>query len=74
MIPEYIVICESKGVNLPPNSASASGVYQIIRGTWEAYGGRRFASEAWLATIPEQGIIASRIWAGGSGASQWVCA
>ena len=72
-IPEYVVMCESKGQNLPPNSAGASGFYQIIVETWAAYGGRRFASEAWLASRAQQGVVARRIWTE-AGASQWVCA
>ena len=72
-IPEYVVICESKGQNLPPNSAGASGYYQIIPGTWSSFGGTRYAPEAWEATRYEQGVIARRIW-DEAGASQWVCA
>jgi len=71
-IPEYIVICESKGVNLPPNSAGASGYYQIIPGTWSSHGGLKYASEAYLATKAQQGIIARKIWNEG-GPSEWVC-
>lgn len=66
-------MCESGGANLPPNSAGASGVYQVIPETWAAYGGRQYAPEAYEASIPEQGVIAARIWDGGRGASQWVC-
>ena len=35
-IPWPIVQCESGGQNLPPNSAGASGYYQILRETWRA--------------------------------------
>ena len=66
-------MCESKGTNEPPNSATASGYYQIITSTWEAYGGKGFAPEAWLATREQQGIVARRIWDAG-GPSQWECA
>ncbi len=71
-IPESIVMCESGGQNLPPNSAGASGYYQIIPGTWRLFGGTGPA--AYLAPKSEQDAVASRIWAGGSGASDWVCA
>jgi len=73
-IPWPIVKCESGGRNLPPNRASAAGYYQIISSTWAAYGGRAFAPRADLATKAQQSIIAARIWDGGRGASQWVCA
>ena len=71
-IPPAIVMCESKGTNEAPNSASASGYYQIIVSTWDAFGGQAFASEAWLASKHEQGIVARRIWNSG-GPEQWVC-
>ena len=38
-IPWPIVQCESGGQNLPPNSAGASGYYQIIPSTWRGEGG-----------------------------------
>ncbi len=71
-IPYAIVLCESGGQNLTPNSAGASGYYQIIPSTWRGYGGTGPA--AYLASKAEQDAVASRIWAGGSGASAWVCA
>lgn len=71
-IPAPIVMCESRGQNLPPNSATASGYYQIIDSTWRSYGGS--TQEAYLAPKPQQDQVAARIWAGGSGASQWDCA
>lgn len=72
-IPAAIVMCESGGANLAPNSAGASGYYQVIPSTWIAYGGGRYASQAYLASKSAQDEIAARIWAGGSGAGQWVC-
>jgi peptidoglycan hydrolase CwlO-like protein len=71
-IPYAIVLCESGGQNLPPNSAGASGYYQILPSTWKLYGGSGPA--AYLAGKSEQDAVASRIWNGGAGASQWVCA
>ena len=71
-IPEPIVMCESHGENLPPNGDDASGYYQIIPSTWQANGGD--GSAAYLSVKPEQDRVASRIWDGGRGASQWTCA
>jgi septal ring factor EnvC (AmiA/AmiB activator) len=71
-IPYSIVLCESGGQNLPPNSAGASGYYQIMPATWRLFGGSGPA--AYLASKSEQDAVASRIWNGGSGASNWVCA
>jgi peptidoglycan hydrolase CwlO-like protein len=71
-IPYSIVLCESGGQNLPPNSAGASGYYQIMPATWKEYGGSGPA--AYLAPKSEQDAVASRIWDGGAGASAWVCA
>jgi hypothetical protein len=71
-IPYAIVLCESGGQNLPPNSAGASGYYQIMPATWRLFGGTGPA--AYLAPKAEQDAVASRIWNGGAGASNWVCA
>jgi septal ring factor EnvC (AmiA/AmiB activator) len=71
-IPYAIVLCESGGQNLPPNSAGASGYYQIMPATWKMFGGSGPA--AYLASKGEQDAVASRIWNGGAGASNWVCA
>jgi septal ring factor EnvC (AmiA/AmiB activator) len=71
-IPYAIVLCESGGQNLPPNSAGASGYYQIIPSTWSLFGGTGPA--AYLASKAEQDAIAAKIWNGGAGASNWVCA
>jgi septal ring factor EnvC (AmiA/AmiB activator) len=70
-IPYAIVLCESGGQNLPPNSAGASGYYQIIPGTWKDFGGTGPA--AYLASKSEQDAVASKIWDGGAGASNWSC-
>jgi septal ring factor EnvC (AmiA/AmiB activator) len=71
-IPYAIVLCESGGQNLSPNSAGASGYYQIMPATWKLFGGTGPA--AYLASKSEQDAVASRIWNGGSGAHNWVCA
>jgi septal ring factor EnvC (AmiA/AmiB activator) len=71
-IPYQIVLCESGGQNLPPNSAGASGYYQILASTWRGAGGTGPA--AYLASKSEQDAVASRLWNGGAGASNWVCA
>ena len=71
-IPYQVVLCESGGQNLPPNSAGASGYYQILASTWTGAGGTGPA--AYLASKSEQDAVASRLWAGGAGASNWVCA
>jgi peptidoglycan hydrolase CwlO-like protein len=70
-IPWPIVQCESGGQNMPPNSAGASGYYQIIPSTWALYGGSGPA--AYLTSKAEQDAVARRIWAG-SGPSAWDCA
>jgi septal ring factor EnvC (AmiA/AmiB activator) len=70
-IPYAIVLCESGGQNDPPNSAGASGYYQIIPSTWQEYGGTGPA--AWLAPKSEQDAVAKRIW-DGAGPGAWDCA
>ena len=71
-IPWPIVQCESGGQNLPPNSAGASGFYQFLPSTWRGLGGS--TPHAHLAPKAEQDRLAARLWAGGSGAHNWVCA
>ena len=71
-IPWPIVQCESGGQNLPPNSAGASGYYQIIPSTWKGAGGT--TAQAYQAPKSEQDAVAARIWDGGAGAGNWVCA
>ena len=70
-IPYAIVLCESGGQDLPPNSAGASGYYQIIPSTWHDFGGTGPA--AYLAPKSEQDAVATRIWNNGAGASNWAC-
>jgi hypothetical protein len=71
-IPYPIVLCESGGQNLTPNSAGASGYYQILPSTWQGAGGSGPA--AYLAPKAEQDRIATALWNNGAGASNWVCA
>jgi Transglycosylase-like domain len=71
-IPEAIVMCESKDIDEPPNSAGASGYYQIIPSTWSAYGGSP-PDNASEHSRAEQSAVAARIWDGGAGAGQWEC-
>jgi len=70
-IPYPIVLCESGGQNLTPNSAGASGYYQIIPSTWQLFGGS--GAQAYLASRAEQSAVAAKIWNGGAGASNWTC-
>ncbi|HEX3801790.1 MAG TPA: transglycosylase family protein [Solirubrobacteraceae bacterium] len=71
-IPYAIVLCESGGQNLPPNSAGASGYYQIMPATWSEFGGS--GSAAYMAPKSEQDAVAAKIWNNGAGASNWTCA
>jgi hypothetical protein len=71
-IPWPVVQCESGGQNLPPNSATASGYYQITDDTWHGLGGS--THHAYQASKAEQDRLAARLWNGGAGASNWVCA
>ncbi len=70
-IPYAIVQCESGGQNLPPNSAGASGYYQMLPDTWHGLGG---SGQAFQSSKVEQDRLAARLWAGGAGARNWVCA
>ena len=71
-IPWAIVQCESGGQNLPPNFAGASGYYQFMVATWKGLGGS--TPQAYQASKAEQDRLASRLWAGGAGRDNWVCA
>lgn len=71
-IPWEIVQCESGGQNLPPNSAGASGYYQFMPETWRGLGGK--GPHAYLRPKAEQDALAAKLWAGGRGAHNWVCA
>ena len=71
-IPWAVVQCESGGQNLPPNSAGASGYYQMMPATWKGLGGS--TSDAYKASKAEQDRLAGQLWNNGAGASNWVCA
>ena len=71
-IPTSVVMCESGGRNVPSSGGGPSGYYQITSSTWQAAGGS--GSAAYEASKAEQDAVARRIWAGGSGASNWTCA
>jgi peptidoglycan hydrolase CwlO-like protein len=71
-IPWPIVQCESGGQNLPPNYAGASGYYQFMVATWKGLGGS--TPQAYQASKAEQDRLAARLWAGGAGRGNWVCA
>ena len=71
-IPWPIVQCESGGQNVPPNYAGASGYYQFMQATWRGLGGS--TPHAYQASKAEQDRLAARLWAGGAGRHNWVCA
>ncbi len=70
-IPYSVVLCESGGQDLTPNSAGASGYYQILPSTWKLFGGTGPA--AYQASKAEQDAVATRIWNAGAGAGNWDC-
>lgn len=67
-IPWYIVACESGGSWGAYNPSGAAGPYQIMP-MW----GRPWPANTASARLAHH-RIAARIWAGGSGASNWACA
>jgi peptidoglycan hydrolase CwlO-like protein len=71
-IPWPIVQCESGGQNLPPNYATASGYYQMLDTTFHGLGGTQ--AHAYLAPKSVQDQLAAKLWDGGRGARNWVCA
>src|SRR3954454_6124835 len=60
---EAVVSCESGGQNIhtriEPWKNTASGFFQITNGTWEAYGGKEFATTAMGASRDEQQTVAN---------------
>ncbi|TMK40093.1 MAG: hypothetical protein E6G56_08825 [Actinobacteria bacterium] len=71
-IPWSVVQCESGGQDLPPNGAGASGYYQFLDSTWQQLGGS--TPHAYQAPKSEQDRLAAKLWSGGGGAGNWVCA
>ncbi len=69
---DRIAQCESGG-NWSVVDSMYSGGLGIYNGTWDAFGGRDFATNAGLATREEQIIVAERIKAG-VGITGWGCA
>lgn len=71
---EPVIQCESGGNPTAQNpNSSASGLYQIIDGTWAAYGGLDFATRAKDATPEQQRIVAEAVL-DGQGPGAWgVC-
>ena len=55
-----------------PTAPSASGYYQMLDSTWRGLGGS--TPHAYQASKAEQDRLAAKLWAGGSGAHNWVCA
>lgn len=66
-IPYYIVYCESRGEWTAANPSGALGPYQLLG--W----GAPYPATTWKAKM-ENHRIAAGLWAGGAGASNWVCA
>ena len=59
-----IMKCESNNRNVRnTQGSSASGYYQITKGTWQDHGGREYAPEAIKASKAEQTVVAKRILA-----------
>lgn len=74
-----LVRCESGGNPAIVNNTAAghaagrpAGLFQIVTGTWLAYGGGQFAPAADRATPGQQQIVADRIYAA-RGAAPWEC-
>jgi hypothetical protein len=65
-IPGYIVACESGGDYNARNPSGARGAYQLMPGTYAAYGGDGSWSPA------DQDRVAARLYAA-EGSSPWVC-
>jgi hypothetical protein len=64
-----VLACESGGNPTAQNrSSSASGLWQVLDGTWAGYGGYR---RAMYAPPDVQNEKAAALWAGGRGRSHW---
>ena len=68
-IPSYIVECESGGDYSARNPSGAGGAYQIMPGTWAAYGG---SGDPASASKAEQDRVAARIYEA-EGSAPWSC-
>lgn len=66
-IPYYVVACESGGSWTAYNPSGASGPYQLLG--W----GAPYPATTWREKMANHRIAAD-LWAGGAGASNWVCA
>ena len=67
--PCSVLACESGGSPTAENPTStASGLWQILDGTWAGYGGYSHAS---FAPVSVQNAKAAALWAGGAGAFHW---
>jgi len=68
-IPSYIVQCESGGDYSARNPSGAGGAYQMMPGTFHAYGG---SGDPASASKAEQDRVAARIYAA-EGSAPWSC-
>ena len=68
-IPSYIVECESGGDYSARNPSGAGGAYQMMPGTFHAYGG---SGDPASASKAEQDRVAARIYAA-EGSAPWSC-
>lgn len=66
-IPPYIVMCESGGAWSAYNPSGASGPYQLL-------GKGAIMPASYPRAWAQHHTIAYNLWAGGNGASHWVCA
>lgn len=67
-VPCYIIRCESRGSWTAYNRSGAAGPYQIM-----PMHGRPWPAHTQRARLAHH-RIAARLWRGGAGASNWVCA
>lgn len=67
-IPYYIVYCESRGDWGAYNPSGAADPYQLM-----PEHGAPFPADTWQEKM-ETHRIAAALWAGGAGASNWMCA